>query len=108
MIYIDYTPSPTQFQGVKFQFGELLHRTTKHVILSGVRSTESKNLRISSTFAAKPVPRSFDSLRSLRMTGTEDYSANYNLARKKQMPLGICFFNINLFSGLRWDSGLRP
>ena len=44
-----------------FQFGELLHRTTKYVILSGVRSTESKNLRISSTFAVKPVQRSFDS-----------------------------------------------
>ena len=34
--------------------------------------------------------------------------ANRNLTCKKQMPLGICFFNINLFSGLRWDSGLRP
>ena len=46
---------------VKFQFSEQLHRTTKYVILSGVRSTESKNLRISSTFAVKPVQRSFDS-----------------------------------------------
>ena len=31
---------------VIFQFGELLRRTTKYVILSGVRSTESKNLHI--------------------------------------------------------------
>ena len=40
----------------------------KAVILSGARSAESKNLRITSTFAVKLVPRSFDSLRSLRMT----------------------------------------
>ena len=46
---------------VRFQFGEQLHRTTKYVILSGVRSTESKNLRISSTFAVKLAQRSFDS-----------------------------------------------
>ena len=46
---------------VKFQFSGQLHRTTKYVILSGVRSTESKNLRISSTFAVKPAQRSFDS-----------------------------------------------
>ena len=39
-----------------------LLRTPKHVILSGVRSTESKNLRIMMTFAVKSVPRSFDSL----------------------------------------------
>ena len=37
-------------------------RTTKYVILSGVRSTESKNLRIMTTFAVKSVPRSFASL----------------------------------------------
>ena len=37
------------------------------VILSGV-PTESKDLRISFIFAVKLVPRSFDSLRSLRMT----------------------------------------
>ena len=37
-------------------------RISRHVILSGVRSTESKNLRIMTTFAVKSVPRSFDSL----------------------------------------------
>ena len=36
--------------------------TIRHVILSGVRSTKSKNLRIMMTFAVKSVPRSFDSL----------------------------------------------
>ena len=39
-----------------------LLRTIDYVILSGVRSTESKNLRIMTTFAVKSVPRSFDSL----------------------------------------------
>ena len=37
-------------------------RTTRYVILSGVRSTKSKNLRILITFAVKLVRRSFDSL----------------------------------------------
>ena len=37
-------------------------RISRHVILSGVRSTESKNLRIMTTCAVKSVPRSFDSL----------------------------------------------
>ena len=35
---------------VKFQFVGLLHCTTKHVILSGARSAESKNLRIFDAF----------------------------------------------------------
>ena len=39
-----------------------LLRTIDYVILRGVRSTESKNLRIMTTFAVKSVPRSFDSL----------------------------------------------
>ena len=39
-----------------------MQRTIRHVILSGVRSTESKNLRIMMTFAVKSVRRSFDSL----------------------------------------------
>ena len=34
----------------KFQFIKLLHRTTKHVILGGARSAESKNPRIFDAF----------------------------------------------------------
>ena len=41
------------------------HKAIKYVILS---AAESKNLRIMIIFAVKSVPRSFDSLRSLRMT----------------------------------------
>ena len=47
---------------VKLEFIVPLLRTIDYVILSGVRSTESKNLRIMTTFAVKSVPRSFDSL----------------------------------------------
>ena len=39
-----------------------LLRTIRHVILSGARSAESKNLRIMMTFVVKSVRRSFDSL----------------------------------------------
>ena len=54
------------------EFIGVLLRTIGHVILSRVRSTESKNLRIMMTFAVQSVSRSFDSLRSLRMTDLED------------------------------------
>ena len=40
---------------VKLQFIEHLYRTTKYVILSGVRSTESKNLRLWPSFTVKSV-----------------------------------------------------
>ena len=43
-------------------------QTLKFVILSEA-SAESKNLRMTGTYADKSVRRSFDSLRSLRMTG---------------------------------------
>ena len=45
----------------------LVRQTTDTVILSGA-SAESKNLRILFLFAVESVRRSFDSLRSLRMT----------------------------------------
>ena len=38
------------------------------VILSGAQSAEPKDLRTEFTYAVNKMPRSFDSLRSLRMT----------------------------------------
>ena len=38
---------------VKLMFVGLLHRTKRYVILSGVRSTESKNLRIKTNICSK-------------------------------------------------------
>ena len=49
----------------KLEFGEL---TTHAVILSEARSAKSKDLRIYLLHGRKRVRRSFDSLRSLRMT----------------------------------------
>ena len=51
----------------KFQFVGQLHCTTNFVILSK-RISASKNLRTYGLSARRSVRRSFDSLRSLRMT----------------------------------------
>ena len=55
-------------------FIEQLYRTAKFVILSEAaeQAAKSKNLRTDSTVGLAILPRSFDSLRSLRMTAAAE------------------------------------
>ena len=65
---------------IKLEFIGQLLRTIRHVILSGARSAESKNLCIMMTFVVKSGRRSFDfavlCTASLRMTNLGDGSIN--------------------------------
>ena len=66
-----------------------LQRTPSYVILSeAVHTAKSKNLRIFVPFVPKSVRRSFDSLRSLRMTSIFNSAINDHLLRilDKEIP----------------------
>ena len=64
----------------KFQFIEQLCRTAKSVVLSEAaeQAAKSKNLRTDSAENVVILPGSFDSLRSLRMTGAVAKPSNSN------------------------------
>ena len=69
-----------KIQTNKFQFIEQLDFTTKSVILSEAaeQAAKSKNLRTDSAENVVILPGSFDSLRSLRMTGAVAKPSNSN------------------------------